>query len=382
MFQTYHPDITLNFMLNRMSGGIDPSELKIFCNKIKDLDGFIEASLEAGEAADAAGKTQAAGTYFRGAEFFMPPDHPRKAEAYDRFMAAFTSVHPETSDLRKSVSFQGGELGIIDVSADGEEKDVILACSGFDGLIEEMYTNLLPLAANGYRVVLYEGTGQGSALRRSHLPMAYDWEKPVGAILDTLKIPTCTLLGVSLGGYLAPRAAAFEPRAKRLIAWGPMYEFLDCFRLRMGDEAFAGLKQLLDSDQDEVVNEIFNARMNDDATTRWSLTHGMHTCGGDSPFAFMKWAQTLTLEAISDRITQDTLIIGASRDHLVPKEQLWRQAAALSNARSVTTRLFTEFENAAEHCQVTNSGVVVDEIYRWLEALRERDARSGSAPER
>jgi pimeloyl-ACP methyl ester carboxylesterase len=372
-FQKYHSDITLNFMLNRMSADVDPSELRNFANGIEGLDAWIEAALAAGESEEAAGNNQAAGCYFRGAEFFMAPDHPRKSEAYERFMAAFAASNPEAEALRKSVNFQGGELGVIDIPASGTEKDTIVACSGFDGLIEEMYAALLPLSANGYRVVLYEGTGQGAALRRSHLPMQFDWEKSVSAILDALDINSCTLLGLSLGGYLAPRAAAFEHRAKRLIAWGPMYEFLDCFRPRIGDEAFAALKALLDDDNAEIVNQLLGARMKEDATTRWSLTHGMHTCGGQTPFDFLKWAQDLNLETVSDQISQDTLIIAGSKDHLVPPEQLWRQASALTNAHSVTTRLFTEFENAAEHCQVSNTSVVVGEIHRWLGALRERD---------
>ncbi len=372
-FQEYHPDITLNFMLNRMSADIAPSELRDFASGIEGLDEWIEAALAAGESAEVAGDSQTAGCYFRGAEFFMAPDHTRKSEAYERFMSAFATSNPEVEGFRKSVNFQNGELAVIDIPASGTEKDTIVACSGFDGLIEEMYAALLPLAANGYRVVLYEGTGQGAALRRWHLPMHFDWENSVSAILDALEINSCTLLGLSLGGYLAPRAAAFEPRAKRLIAWGPMYEFLDCFRPRIGDEAFAALKALLEDNNSEVVNQLLGARMHEDATTRWSLTHGMHTCGGQTPFDFLKWAQDLNLEAVSDQISQDTLIIAGSQDHLVPKEQLWRQASALTNAHSVTTRLFTEFENAAEHCQVSNTSVVVSEIYRWLEALRVRD---------
>ena len=372
-FRKYHSDITLNFMLNRMSGDVDPDELGEFAKGIEGLDGWIEAALSAGESAQAAGRQREAGSYFRGAEFFMAPDHPRKAEAYDRYMAAFADTYPEAEDLRSSVSYQGGELALIDVPAVGDEKDVILACSGFDGLIEEMYPGVLSLAAKGYRVVLYEGPGQGAALRRSHLPMNFNWEEPLSLILDDLAISSCTLLGVSLGGYLAPRAAAFEPRAKRLIAWGPMYEFFDCFRPRMGEEAYAALKALLADDQADVVNELVGARMQEDATTRWSITHGIHTCGGKTPFDFLKWARDLHLKEVSAQIEQDTLIIAGSKDHLVPTEQLWLQASALTQAHSISVRMFTEFENAAEHCQVANTQVALDEIYRWLEALRERD---------
>ena len=197
-------------------------------------------------------------------------------------------------------------------------------------------------------------------------------------ILDHLQIDSCTLLGVSLGGYLAPRAAAFEPRCKRVIAWGAMYEFIDCFRLRMGEEAYNGILQLLDNEQRDTVNQLITAGMESDTTTRWSITHGMHTCGGESPFDFLTWARQLHLKEVSDQITQDALIIGASRDHLVPTEQVWAQAAALKQAKSITARMFTEQENAEEHCQVTNTGVVYREILGWLEALQVRDTECQS----
>jgi pimeloyl-ACP methyl ester carboxylesterase len=373
-FQEIHPHPTLNFMLNRMAVTVDEKELAEFSKDIVGLDDWIEAALEAADAAERDSRKQAAATYFRGAEFYMAPSHPRKAEAYEKFMTFFSEVRPEVADLRTSIPYEGGKLGVIDIPAVGEEKDVIVACSGFDGLIEEMYAGVLPLAEAGYRVVLYEGPGQGSALRWSHLPMIYNWEKPVAAVLDHLEISSCTLLGVSLGGYLAPRAAAFEPRAKRLIAWGSMYDFFDCYRQAIGDEAFTMLSSLVHSGNADVVNQVVTAAMKEDATARWAVTHGIHTCGGETPYDFMKWATELNLKDVSTKIKQDTLILAGSKDHLVPVEQTWQMAGAFTNANSITVRMFTEYEDAAEHCQVANRGVVIDEILRWLEALRKRDA--------
>lgn len=372
-FQTYNPDVTLNFMANRMAAEIAPEELRAFAGPISNIDEWIEASLAAAEAAESNGRVKEAATYFRGAEFFMPPDHARKNEAYERFMDLFAKTHPEVADRRTEAPYQGQSLSIIDIPAEGEQKDVIVACSGFDGLIEEMYEGMFDFSEAGYRVVLYEGPGQGAALRRSHMPMDHEWEKAVSAVLDHLQIESCTLLGVSLGGYLAPRAAAFEPRAERLIAWGAMYDFVDCFRPRMGDETFSGLMALVDANEKEVINELLTASMADNATTRWSITHGIHTCGGETPFDFLAWARTLHLKDVSEQIVQDTLILAGSKDHLVPGTQIWDQAAALTNARSVSVRVFTEYENAAEHCQVTNREAVCREILSWLERLADRD---------
>ena len=85
--------------------------------------------------------------------------------------------------------------------------------------MEEFYSVACYIADMGYDVILFEGPGQGAALRRSSLYMTYEWEKPVAAVLDYFQLSDVTLVGVSLGGYLAPRAAAFEERITRLVAF-------------------------------------------------------------------------------------------------------------------------------------------------------------------
>ncbi len=383
-YQSFHPDVTLNFMANRMMADIPAAELREFARGVDGIDDWIDACLRHATKASEELRHRESGCYFRAAEFFMAPDHQQKTEAYDQFLTHFDRAFPEVADIRTSIPFDHGELGVIDVPAKGTERDVIVACSGFDGLIEEMYASVQELARNGYRVILYEGPGQGAALRKSHLPMIREWERPVSAVLDHLAVESCTLMGLSLGGYLAPRAAAFESRAKRLIVWGANFSFVEGFRANLGDEAFKALMTLMDEEQEHAVNQIISARMKDNSTTRWAITHGIHTCGGETPYDFIKWGRTLHLRDVSDRIQQDTLILHGSRDHLIPRDVVWTQAASLTHAHSTTVRIFTEFENAGEHCQVTNGAPVYREILNWFESLRVRDAsgetKAGCAP--
>lgn len=77
-FQDLHPDITLNFMMNRMSRDIDSEELKAFGKDITTLDGWTEAALGAGEASEADGRFKEAAAWFRGAEFSSPPITPER----------------------------------------------------------------------------------------------------------------------------------------------------------------------------------------------------------------------------------------------------------------------------------------------------------------
>lgn len=373
-FQELHPDQTLNFMLNRMAGDISHEEMREFSAPIEGLDAWCAAALSAGDKAETEGRHKEASAYYRGAEFFLTTEHSRKLDAFDRFMTNFEKANPEVSALRTEVPYQGGMLPVIDLPAEGTEKDVIVGCSGFDGLIEEMLGSMRTLAKAGYRVILYAGPGQGAALRHAHLHMPREWEKPVATVLDHFDISTCTLLGLSLGGYLAPRAAAFEQRANRLIAWGPMFDFFGCIAKRMGEESFEGLKGLLTAGERDVVNELVGAMMETDSTAKWAVLHGMHVSGTKDPFSFYTWMSSMNLRDVADKITQDTLILGASHDHLVPVGQLWELSESLTSAKSVTARLFTEAEGAGQHCQVGNPDVAVQEILRWLGSLDERDS--------
>ena len=83
----------------------------------------------------------------------------------------------------------------------------------------------------GYNVLVMEGPGQASTARFDHLYFQYNYEEPVSAMVDwvienhSVNQSNLVLWGVSLGGYLASRAFAFEPRFSALIANGGVLDF-------------------------------------------------------------------------------------------------------------------------------------------------------------
>lgn len=84
---------------------------------------------------------------------------------------------------------------------------------------QEFFFPMLYLAENGFTVYLFVGPGQGGVMRVQGKHFTHKWEKPVKTVLDYFKLDDVTIIGASLGGMLAPRAAAFEKRIKRVIAW-------------------------------------------------------------------------------------------------------------------------------------------------------------------
>ncbi len=80
-------------------------------------------------------------------------------------------------------------------------------------------------------------------------------------------------------------------------------------------------------------------------------------------------------------------MLAGNQDHLVPMDHFYDQAKSLSNARSVTMRLFGRDEDAQNHCQVGNYGLALRTIMTWLNAMllkekyRRENVGAASTPE-
>jgi hypothetical protein len=71
----------------------------------------------------------------------------------------------------------------------------------------------------------------------------------------------------------------------------------------------------------------------------------------------------------SEHVSQDALLMFGEHDRFQPAHLARAQAAALTNARSVTMREFTAAEHADQHCQMGNLGLACDVLTGWLSGL-------------
>lgn len=75
----------------------------------------------------------------------------------------------------------------------------------------------------GIHCLVVDGPGQGFALRLQDMPFRPDWENVITPIVDYavqiegIDAERIGLMGISFGGFLAPRAVAFEKRIKLCI---------------------------------------------------------------------------------------------------------------------------------------------------------------------
>ena len=74
----------------------------------------------------------------------------------------------------------------------------------------------------------------------------------------------------------------------------------------------------------------------------------------------------------SELVKQDVLILTGKEDHLIPFKMHDMQIRALTNARSVTGRVFTKEEHAQNHCQNGNIGLALQVMLQWIEEKSSR----------
>ena len=124
---------------------------------------------------------------------------------------------------------------------------VLVMAPGLDSTKEELHAYAEPFLARGIATLAFDGPGQGEA--EYDIPICGDYERAARVVVDwigdrsDLDAKRIAMWGVSLGGYYAPRAAAFEKRFRACIAisgpfdWAEIWDTLpeltrDTFRVR------------------------------------------------------------------------------------------------------------------------------------------------------
>lgn len=114
-----------------------------------------------------------------------------------------------------------------------EKPPIVVMCMGLDSTKEEMLTNEAIFLERGLATFSFDGPGQGEA--EYTLPIRFDYEVPVGKVIDWLESrgdinsDRVGVWGVSLGGYYAPRAAAFDSRIKACVSLTGPFNFEEAF---------------------------------------------------------------------------------------------------------------------------------------------------------
>ncbi len=372
-FYAFSENVGMNFQLNRFwsMGALEKAELEEIGRKATDFGKWIALFTEAGERAAAEGDHLKAAVCYRAAQFYTLSDakdaggRSPKEELYEKCMAHYDAYYRSLPGLRyERVPFRDGYLPVYSMKPE-KPKGVIVLHGGYDSLIQEFLGFLPVFAQMGYETCFFEGPGQGEVLMRCGMRMTSEWEHCTSAILDFFGLDDVTLIGVSLGGYLAPRAAAYDARIRRVVMYDLIYDFYGAITRKMGERK-ARLFDYMTAHPRNLLWKWLEKKLNENYFTRWLIGQGcaiyenVHT-----PCEYFNRIKQYNTREISPLLTQDVLVLAGTEDlySIYYEEQL----RALKRARSVTGRLFTEEEHAGHHCQIGNLPLVLETIDSWIE---------------
>jgi 2,6-dihydroxypseudooxynicotine hydrolase len=201
---------------------------------------------------------------------------------------------------RVEIPYEGTKLyGILRRPRAVERPPIVVMCMGLDSAKEEMDAYESVFLARGMATLAFDGPGQGEA--EYELRIRGGYEAPVKAVVDYVLTrddvdgSRIGLWGVSLGGYYAPRAAAFEKRVKACISLSGPFDWAELWPT-----------------MNPLTREAFRVR------AKCATPEEAHDYG-----------RALTLRGVASNITCPLFIVAGKQDRIVPwqdGERLAREA--------------------------------------------------------
>jgi dienelactone hydrolase len=302
-----------------------------------------KAALAAGHRVSARQHFFRATNYFRQSDFFLPGRDPRKRDLFVRASEAFQAgarLHApaiERIEVPCGNERYAGYFCHPAHPAPGRWPAVLML-GGADSLAEELFFfGGNQIVERSMALLLVDTPGRGSSLRLKGIPSRPDYEVPVRAAIDYLQTrpevdpARIGVVGVSMAGYYAPRAAAFEPRIKALVLWCACYDLLQDLY-----EFYPPIRGQ--------IQWILGAR--DDGEARQRLTQ-------------------FTLRGIAGRIRCPTLVSHGAEDVLMNPAGAVRLYEEIGSTDK-ELKIWQGAEGGAVHCNYDNWAVSVPYMIDWI----------------
>lgn len=364
-----HPVKQLDFQINRIltygDEACDFNEVKNAASAIVDLDTWHQTWRNAGEKAEKENRSLHAAYYYRLAEFFLS-ESPEKEKMYEKSIENFHRIIDADKAVKiEYVPYQGIAIKTFVFTSD-HPKGNLVVFGGYDSFIEEFYLAIKQWTKMGYTIYLFEGPGQGETLKRG-IVFEPHWEKPTSAILDYFHLQEVCVIGISWGGYFALRAAAYEKRISKVVAYDVLYDGFDCMTNPLPKGVKLLVQCLFRIKAKGMINSIIGSLMKKKIIIHWAVSHGQYITGTQTPYDFYRHLMQHTLKDIMPNIRCDVLLLAGEHDHYIPSHHYAILMQGLTQAKSLSGKLFTEAEGGAEHCQIGNHALATDYIMNWLE---------------
>jgi dienelactone hydrolase len=316
------------------------------------VEEFAARDETAGHRWSAGRKYLRASVYWFTAERMASHKTPAKRELYDamtRCFARAVALRDEPLEF-VSIPYEGTTLpALLYRAPQAGPRPAMIHFDGFDVTKEWMHLCGISreFAHRGISTLMVDHPGIGAALRLQGMPMNHDSERWARAAMDWLETRNdidarrVGVIAMSLGGYYAPRAAAFEQRLACCVAWGARWD----------NDGSHG-RMLRDPDAPRSV-------------TGW-VDHALWYYGAANTGEAAEKIARMTLQDVAGKITCPLLVAHGANDRQVPLEQAERTVREATRSRRAELRLFHADEGGVEHCSGDQFSVAIDAMTDWV----------------
>lgn len=308
---------------------------------------------DAGHAASAAVKYARASAYYITAERMQARHDPRRKAAYAAALSTFAAYIEMSGEPCTAVDIPFGSssfpalLSLAD-AAGGRPAPCVVFVNGLDSIKEMVYLCGVAntLRARGVSCLIVDQPGVGGALRLRNLPAVVESETWASAAVDWLvqrsdiDASRIGMMGWSLGGYYAPRAAAFEKRIALCVAWGANHEW--------------GL-----------VQQARRRREGENPVPHY-WDHVCWVWGQPDTDRFLEFSKAITLTGVVEKITVPFLVVHGANDRQIPLEYAHRSHEQATASPRRDLKVFTSTEGGIEHCSADNMEPVRSFVADWI----------------
>jgi len=316
------------------------------------LENQASEAEKAGHLRTAGQKYLRAAGYLAQAERMQSAKDPRRNDVYQRLLdvqrRGMELIDPATSRVEVPFGDSAMPAYFTNASPEGAPVPVMIMWNGLDSTKEHMHSSgfAVELAARGISTLMVDCPGSGEALRLRGLTAQVETEDWAAACVDYLtsrsdiRTDRIGLVGWSLGGYYAPRAAAFEKRLALCVAWGANHDW------------GAVQKRRLEREGENPVPHYWD--------------HVLWVWGESDLDTFIRKAEAVNLNGVVEHIEVPFLIAHGQNDRQIPLQ--YAQASYDQAVRSPKRemRVFTPDEGATEHIGLDHLHHVATFIADWV----------------
>jgi pimeloyl-ACP methyl ester carboxylesterase len=344
---------------------------------------------KAGHHVTARAKFLRASKYYTEALYWVPGTATPDAEAAtyratnDAFTAGIELLDVEPEQLEIPYERRTLPGWFLRPAKSTKPRPTIIMNNGSDGQNVDMLTEGgFAALARGYNVVIFEGPGQGSQLFLENIPFRPDWEHVITPIVDVLETrddvdsEKIALRGISFGGELTPRAAAFEHRIAALVADPGSMSAWENYPSFIRDISKTGTPEQINATWNDVIvagstpEEAFNLKK---TLEIFSPEAHDQVERGEVPTDWASLSSIIpkyNLFDVVDKITTPTLVTQYEGDTFFTTE-----GRRLYDELTVRKKDFVEFtavDGAQYHCGPMAPQVVNETCWDWLDEQFDR----------